>query len=240
MKKYIIYPLLLLCVVLTSCDEGRIYEKAPVLDNYGRAAKVTLTLDGTQDWATGYSLVFAAFKENSNFAEYAKDVSVSQHNADEYLITGIPTDVKTLEVCVINTIRKRMVSFVSMDISQVEDTIHFNAGTVNPKMFNALQSKLFTLRCAGCHGGGSGTPAGNLHLGQGQSYADLVGVASTHYPERQRVVSGNADESLIYELLSTDLSSEGWGYDHSPMLKSDEDLTMLRVLRDWINNGAKE
>lgn len=234
------YSLLLLCLgLLSSCDEGDIPEKAPILDSDGRAAKVQANLTGLDSWPTSYTIAVAAFSENSEYASFVKDLSAASQTDGTYIFYNIPDGVKTLEICAVNSLRRRIATFAEMDISQIADTISFAAGDVNVGMFQALQDNIFSSRCAACHGGGSGAAAANLHLGEGRSYADLVGVASTVEEGETRVVPGDASSSLLYKVLATD-HTNNWARPHSNFLSTDEDQYKIRLLRDWINNGAKE
>lgn len=239
MKNAFFYLILLGSAVLSSCDEGDIPEKAPVLDADGRAAKVTADVTGLDSWPSTYTIAVAAFAENNQYASFVKDLKASTATDGTYTFYNIPEGVKTLEICAVNSLRRRIATFAQMDISEISDTIRFDAGQVNVGMFQALQDNIFTARCAACHGGGSGAAAANLHLGVGRSYADLVGVASTVSPTELRVEAGNADSSVLYKVLATDFS-DSWSRPHSNFLSTDEDQYKLRMLRDWINNGAKE
>lgn len=239
MKKNIICSLLLLAGMLASCDEGDIPAKQPVLDVSGRAAKVSVQLTGADNWPSSYTLAVAAFAEGNEYASYVKDISAASDGTGKLTCYNIPDGVKTLEVCAVNSLRKRMVSFASIDISEVTDTIEFNAGALNVGMYKTIQDNLFTTRCAACHGLGSGSPAAGLHLDEGNSYTSLVGQASTIVSDGVRVKAGDAAGSVLYQFLSTNVSN-GMGVDHSVMLVSDGDLVKLRLVRDWINNGAKE
>ena len=56
-----------------------------------------------------------------------------------------------------------------------------------------------------------------------------------------RVQPGQADASVLYEALATNMSSpdEGnWKHDHSNIMVTDR--TGLQLLKDWIDSGAKE
>lgn len=239
MNKFLNFALLSLAVSLSACDEGRIPEKEAVLDAEGRAAKVTAQITGTESWPADYIVAFAAFAENNDYALYVKDASTAKNADGTYSFHGIPDGVKTLELCAVNKLRRRIVSFAQMDISQISDSIFFDAGSVNVGMFNAIQDNIFTRRCATCHGGGSGTAAAHLPLGAGLSYQNLVNTPSTVLEGRTRVVPGKASESLLYDVLTTSITAD-WSYTHSNLMSSDDDIYNLQLIRDWINNGASE
>ena len=56
-----------------------------------------------------------------------------------------------------------------------------------------------------------------------------------------RVLPGQADVSILYKVLATNMSSpdkEHWKHDHSNIMATDR--TGLQLLKDWIDSGAKE
>lgn len=239
MKKKFLYLLLLVPALLIACDEGDIPEKAPLLNADGRAAKITVGISGADTWPSSYSIAVAAFADGDKYAKYVADLVANSDGTGKYTLYNIPDSVNTLEICAVNSLRIRMVTFASMDISQIADTIVFDAGNIDVSMYNAIQDNLFTNRCATCHGLSSGEPSAGLHLNKGQSYASLVNTASTKVDGGTRVVPNDASNSVIYKVLSTEISST-WGFPHTNLLASDDDQYKLRMLRDWINDGAKE
>ena len=60
MKKYILFGgYLLLLAYITSCDDGRIYEKTETLSEEGRTLKMSGKINGISKWPDGYSVVVA-------------------------------------------------------------------------------------------------------------------------------------------------------------------------------------
>jgi hypothetical protein len=55
-------------------------------------------------------------------------------------MSGITDEVTTVELCVINKLRKRIVSLVAMECTEIADTILMDAGTVDASMFNKKYS----------------------------------------------------------------------------------------------------
>ena len=213
MKKYILFGgCLLLLAYITSCDDGRIYEKTETLSEEGRTLKMSGKINGISKWPDGYSVVVAGFSDESEYA------------------------VVTIELCVINKLRKRVISFQSMDdLTAVDDTILMDVGTVNVGMYHGIQEKVFNTTCAHCHGGSS-SAAANLYLTEGKSYEALVNRPSKKVDGMLLVKPGSAQESVLHTLLNTTISST-WGYDHSKEIVSSPILTLID---DWINNGAQE
>ena len=149
-------------------------------------------------------------------------------------MSGIGSEVTSVELCVVNRLRERVVSFVSRDCAAgVGDTIMVDAGEVNVGMFNAIQRQVFDQSCTACHGLATSDAAG-LNLLEGKSYDALLNIPSTVSDGKMRVEAGNAQGSTLYLILGTSLSA-GWGVDHSQMLTSAE---LVSLVEDWIDNGA--
>ena len=227
MKKYILFGgCLLLLAYITSCDDGRIYEKTETLSEEGRTLRMSGRISGINKWPDGYSVVVAGFSDESEYA--VDEIQVT--------MTGVSDKVTTIELCVINRLRKRVISFRSMDdLTAVDDTILMDVGTVDAGMYHGIQEKVFNTTCAHCHGGGS-SAAGNLYLTEGKSYEALVNHPSKKVDGMLLVKPGSAQESVLHTLLNTTISST-WGYDHSKEILSSPILTLID---DWINNGAQE
>ena len=61
MKKYILFGgCLLLLAYITSCDDGRIYEKTETLSEEGRTLRMSGRISGINKWPDGYSVVVQA------------------------------------------------------------------------------------------------------------------------------------------------------------------------------------
>jgi hypothetical protein len=150
-------------------------------------------------------------------------------------LVGIPDEVKTIEVCVTNSLRRRIITFYSADAPTTSDTIRINAGSLNVGMYAAIQSAVLNKECANCHSGNAW--AASLNLTEGHSYADMVNVTSHKDPSKLRVLPSNADNSILYETLATDISTT-WKHDHSKIMITKQ--PELQMIKDWINNGAKE
>ena len=117
MKKYILFFFLpVLLIGLHACDEGRIYENAVVATGEGRTVKMTGRISGVDKWSGDYSVVVAGFDDESDYAIVSKVVPASESDNDEIQLTmsGITDEVTTVELCVINKLRKRIVSLVAM------------------------------------------------------------------------------------------------------------------------------
>ena len=90
---------------------------------------------------------------------------------------------------------------------------------------------LFNNNCVRCHQGG-GAPA-ELVLLAGESYANLVNVPSTEYPDWQRVQPGDRATSWLYEKISNPNPPVG---SKMGTLTADE----IKLIGTWIDQGATE
>src|SRR4051812_5824709 len=75
-----------------------------------------------------------------------------------------------------------------------------SAGTALTPNFNSIQDNIFTPVCTQCHSGAA-APRG-LRLDAANSYALLVGVASSEVPALQRVKPGDPNSSYLIQKLS--------------------------------------
>lgn len=106
-------------------------------------------------------------------------------------------------------------------------------GSFGPN-FSEIQSNVFTPTCATstCHAGAG--PAAGLNLEAANSYAQLVGVASSQDAAILRVAAGNPDNSyLIQKLEGTAASGQQMPAGGTPLPQTDID-----VVRQWVTDGA--
>ncbi|MDE6120330.1 MAG: hypothetical protein K2F63_00920, partial [Muribaculaceae bacterium] len=82
-----------------------------------------------------------------------------------------------------------------------------------------------------CHGA-SGFAAAGLDLTGPGSFSRLIGVSATKVPGALRVAPGNSNESVLYNILSTDASA-AWSYDHSVEVV---DPKRLELIKNWIDD----
>jgi len=98
--------------------------------------------------------------------------------------------------------------------------------------FDSIQTNVFDQFCISCHIGAT-APAG-LRLDSANSFALLVGVASTQNPALMRVEPSNPGESyLIRKLEGTAGTGGQMPLGATPLPQSDID-----VIRQWITDGA--
>ncbi|MGI9260556.1 MAG: hypothetical protein ACR2QR_00900, partial [Woeseiaceae bacterium] len=97
-----------------------------------------------------------------------------------------------------------------------------------------IQANVFTPTCAtaGCHAGGS--PPQGLNLEDGNSFAELVGVASSEVPAVLRVAAGDPDNSyLVQKIEGTAAVGSRMPLGGAPL-----DPAVIADIRQWISDGA--
>lgn len=238
MRKYICF-LMLLTAIVTSCDEGRIYEKEVVVPQEGYVMKITGQLSGADSWPEKYSLVIAGFSDDNEYAVISKVINSNIDSDGNVNVTmsGIKDEVDDVELCVINRLRKRIISFVSIEKESFpsgSDTIYMDAGKLDVSMFEAIQTNAFNTSCIGCHGG-NGSAVRNLFLTEGQSYEHMVGVRSKVDSEKYLVNPGNASDSFLPLILEEDGHV---AHSHIDILDAKKKSTLVSLIKDWINAGA--
>jgi len=102
-----------------------------------------------------------------------------------------------------------------------------NQGTVS---FAGDLQPIFDAHCLRCHGAGG---SGGLDLSAAVAWNDLVGIESSNYSPRQRVVSANPDASVLYLKISGDA-----GTGSRMPLGRVLDPTVIEMVRVWILEGA--
>lgn len=237
MRKKTIFALWLAAITLSSCDDGPIYEEEKVATGEGRTVHLTGKFTGLGQWTDGYSVVLAGFEEGSTYATISKPLPTSAADGEmaELTLSGIKEDVTTVELCVINRLRERIVTFCEADCQNAPETLEMEAGEINVGMYSAIQQRIFNTTCVHCHGGSTHAAAG-LVLTEGKSHAALVEQPSRKEEGTLLVKPGDSKNSLLHRLLSTTMS-ESWGYDHSKEVLSSE---LLGVIDKWIDSGAQE
>ncbi|MCQ2608370.1 MAG: hypothetical protein MJ197_06760 [Bacteroidales bacterium] len=227
------FSIICLSVLLfSSCDEGDIKEDI-VMSATGKTAKFTADISGVESWPVGYNVVIAGFTVNNSYANISKNIPTS--TIGEIVLSGISDNVTTLEICVINRLRERIVTLYQYDCSHDNnDTIIKNLGKINAGMFKAIQNNIFTTTCARCHGLGK-SAAANLNLTNDSSYVSLVKHESSKAMGKFRVVPNNTNESYLYEVISGNDSI--LSFNHTNMITNFNDI---RLIEKWISNGAEE
>lgn len=238
--RYLI-PLLLLgaAALLGSCDSGDITETHYTVDSKGYNVKLTATLHGLSSLPAGYTLTLAGFQEGDNFAVMQRAIpSGTEDSPITLTLSNIGSNVSTVEVAVTNSLRERILSLATVKLDDYEeqtDTIRLDMGTLDASATGCLQRGMLDKACVQCHGA-NGRKAAGLDLTEGNTYADLVNVASSTRPGELRVAGGNPDGSLLWHILN-DGGENLLHYNHTEVISSQfkDNLREVRAyLRKWI------
>lgn len=241
MKKYIFATLLGLVILsATSCDDGRIYpETASTAE--GKTVVMEGVLNGLDSWASNYRVSIAGFEDaNDEYASVSKVITTSDIKDGKTTgeLSGLKSDIKLVRLCILDRLRRHIVTFKEVDVSNTTETVKMEVGTVNISMFNAIQQNYFNTTCANCHGASNRAAAG-LYLTEGKSYDALVDTDSKKVDGKKLVEPNNAANSVLHMVLNQQ-SVEGISMDHRDLVSEKNELTILPLIDSWINNGAKE
>lgn len=233
MKRFIaILPLIAL--TLTSCDDGFVTDPVYESEQTGYNVKITGTFDGVDQWTGNYNVVVAAFSEDDEYSSIQKTI---QTDGEETSITlsNVPSNAKTIEIAVTNTLRKRISTFYRYDVENVsaDDTVRIDVGKQNVSMFSAINNTIFqgtATTCSRCHSGEKA--ARGLDLSAENAYKNLVSVKSNKDATLNRVTAGDAENSMLYKIITDDSGfHKGFFSDYG---------AFVNIIKSWIDNGAKE
>ena len=228
-----------LCLLIVSCDDGHVDDPAYDLRKDGFNVQITGTFDGLDSWQDGYSVVAAAFDGESEYSLIQKTLPSSAEEASVKL-SGIPAEAHTVEIAVVNTLRKRIATLRSYALSDYDesDTIRIAAGALDVSMFSAISQCVLDgswANCSMCHQGASA--AARLDLSAGKAYASLVNVPAEKNAEMMRVLPYDASKSFFYKVIAE--GDENVGYSHTGLFSEDRYRVWLDVIRLWIEGGAR-
>lgn len=241
MKKYIFATLsALMALGLCSCDDGRIYPETATLAE-GKTVIVEGVLNGLENWTDAYRVSIAGFESaDDEYADVSKVIASSDvvDGKVSVELSGIKENITLVRLCILDRLRKHIVTFKEVDISQATETVRMDVGTIDISMFNAIQLSYFNTTCANCHGASNRAAAG-LYLTEGKSYGALVGVDSRKVEGKKLVEPGASSNSVLHMVLNQQ-SVDGISMAHRDLVSEKNELTILPLIDAWINNGAKE
>lgn len=232
----------LFTLLLVSCDSGDIQEQAYSTTDKGYTVKLTAVLSGIDSWESKYSVSLAGFTTGDNYAQVVRAIpnTTSDNTEVQLVLANIDDNINTVELAITNRLRERIITLASVnmdDYDNTKDTIRMDLGQIDVGRFSALQMGLFDKACIQCHGGNGGAGAAGLNLTEGKSYANLVNVPSTRKEGMMRVVGGNAQESLLHQMMAEG-GENLLHVNHTEILSNQfrENLNEVRQLIDeWIN-----
>lgn len=243
MKRSRIFAIPLILLAYCSCDSGNIIEKERTFDQTGLTVKLTGSVSGIDQWPEEYDVVLAAFNDESPYSLIQKHVEA---DAMPLTMSNIPPEASTIELCIVDRLRERVATIKKMDITDAmirhaKDTLQMEVGTIEAGMFSTIKRVVFVEKgeCTRCHGEPV-RAAGKLSLLPDHAYTALVGQASTTDPTQVRVVPNDADASWLIRVLTPGNEHLTRYADHPNILNNEYDQKFLKLLRDWVNAGAKE
>lgn len=231
-----------LCVYtsIVACDDGHVDD--PVFENNadGYNVQITGTFKGVSTWTGNYSVVAAAFDGESDYSLIQKVLPSTGEALEMVRLSNIPAQSKTVEIAVVNSLRKRIATLYSYELPEsYSDTIRIDAGEINAGMFEAINRFVFQgsgTNCSMCHGRNNG--AANLNLTLDNAYASLVNVQASKDRTKMRVLPGDAANSFFYKVITE--GDDNVSYSHQGLFSEEEYSAFLDIIALWINNGAKE
>ena len=225
---------------LYACDDGRIYPETNTSAE-GKTVVMEGVLEGFDSWSSNYRVSIAGFEEaDDEYASVSKVITASDIKDGKALVelSGIKDNVKLVRLCILDRLRRHIVDFKEVDISDATEPVKMDIGTIDISMFNAIQQNFFNTTCANCHGASNRAAAG-LFLTEGKSYQALVDVVSMIVEGKKLVETINAANSVLHMVLNQQ-SVEGISMDHRDLVSEKNEETLLPLIDSWINNGAKE
>ena len=225
---------------LYACDDGRIYPETNTSAE-GKTVVMEGVLEGFDSWSSNYHVSIAGFEEaDDEYASVSKVITASDIKDGKALVelSGIKDNVKLVRFCILDRLRRQIVDFKEVDISNATEPVKMDVGTIDISMFNAIQQNFFNTTCANCHGASNRAAAG-LFLTEGKSYQALVDVVSKKVEGKKLVETNNAANSVLHMVLNQQ-SVEGISMDHRDLVSEKNEETLLPLIDSWINNGAKE
>lgn len=242
MKKISIFAALLSLLVFVACDSGNIYPKEISFEHDGLVAKLTGEISGFDQWPEEYDLVLAAFGKDSPYSIVQKHVSPGS----PLVLDNISPQASTIELAIVDRLRERIVTLDKVEVTDAmrkneRDTLRLEVNKVDAGMFSTLKRVVFVEKgeCSRCHGHPDKAAAGMSLLPE-HAYAALVNHTATVDPTQTRVVPGDADHSFLVRVLTPGNGGLTHYADHPNILNNEQDLKYFKLLKDWINHGAKE
>ena len=206
---------------LCACDDGRIYPETNSSAE-GKTVIMEGVLEGFDSWSSNYRVSIAGFEQaDDEYASVSKVITASDIQDGKALVelSGIKDNVTLVRLCILDRLRRHIVGFKEVDISDATEPVKMDVGTIDISMFNTIQQSFFNTTCA--------------------NYQALVDVDSKKVEGKKLVETNNAANSVLHMVL-TQQSVEGISMAHRDLVSEKNEETLLPLIDSWINNGAKE
>lgn len=224
---------MLAVLLITACDEGKIYPEEDVAD-LGRTATVSVTFKGNGAWPKKNYLSVIALGSNSETPTLTKRIPKPINAGKKVSITlnNLKEDTREICIAVISNGLNIIYKYYTYEVSNnTNDNIEIELDELDLASYGRIQEQVFNTNCTTCHGG-STQIAGKLNLTPEKSYAALVNIEAPLSPDKQKYVDpGKPDESYLLEIL------ENNDY-HKDMFNSTGKQEVLSLIETWIQEGA--
>ena len=200
---------------LCACDDGRIYPETNTSAD-GKTVVLEGVLEGFDSWSSNYRVSIAGFEQaDDEYASVSKVITASDIQDGKALVelSGIKDNVTLVRLCVLDRLRRHIVGFKEVDISDATEPVKMDVGTIDISMFNAIQQSFFNTTCANCHGASNRAAAG-LFLTEGTlGYTALQVFAEQYTLVRENRTYGVGGLcTTIYPIQSTlEIENNGCG-----------------------------
>ena len=204
---------------LCACDDGRIYPETNSSAE-GKTVIMEGVLEGFDSWSSNYRVSIAGFEQaDDEYASVSKVITASDIQDGKALVelSGIKDNVTLVRLCILDRLRRHIVGFKEVDISDATEPVKMDVGTIDISMFNTIQQSFFNTTCDQA----------------------LVDVDSKKVEGKKLVETNNAANSVLHMVL-TQQSVEGISMAHRDLVSEKNEETLLPLIDSWINNGAKE
>lgn len=232
-KRFVSALLLTVVILLTGCDEGKIYPEETT--THTMFARLDVTLKGKEAWPQKDLIVLAAFSDDNSLpvaTTVIPEPTASSNTASVSL--GLTGSEKMLAVSIVTkgTTRQVLYNFYTYPITEFSEEITLPVKEIDLASFDRVQKLIFDANCVACHGG-STTAAAGLYLTEGKSYDAIVERAASLSGEGKMIVCPEKpDESFIMDILQSDIVR----YNHSDIFASTPEF--ITLMKTWITEGA--
>ena len=223
-----------------ACDDGHVDD--PVFEHNadGYNVQITGTFQRLNTWTGDYSVVAAAFDGISDYSLIQKVLPAGEKQ-EVVRLSNIPAQSKTIEIAVVNTLRKRIATLYSYEIPEgydSNDTIRIDAGVMNVGMFGTINQVVLQgagTNCSMCHN--NSNSAAHLDLTAENAYASLVNAPAYKDGTKIRVIPNDAANSFFYKVITE--GDDNVTYSHLGLFAEERYSTFLSIIASWIDSGAK-
>ena len=234
MKNIIVSILLLFTLLLSSCDDGKIYPEEVTTHNM--FAYLTVTLKGKEAWPQKDLIVLAAFGDDKTIpvsTTVIPEPTAANNTANVKL--GLTGNEKTIAISLVTkgTTRQVLYNFYTYSIDEFSEKIDLPIKEIDLASFDRIQKQIFNDNCVACHGG-STHAAAELYLTEEKSYNAIINIQADLSSEGKVIVKPyEPNASFIIDILQKDILN----YNHSDIFASTPEF--ITLMETWISEGAQ-